>query len=157
MQDTVETFCFFYEASTRGLARAGTLPPVCRRNAAFSHLPLSHTCTAHSRSIANAMHTFSLLSLLLLPLAVLLSAPGAALAMARTRGLGAPPPPLAIHWLGADTEARCMDGSRFGYYFRPASGASGAKKWVIELQGMYVCAHAQWNRCRAVRTTAPPA
>ncbi len=43
--------------------------------------------------------------------------------------------PLQIHWLGEETEARCMDGSRFGYYFRPASSASSAKKWVIELQG----------------------
>jgi hypothetical protein len=28
-----------------------------------------------------------------------------------------------------------MDGSRFGYYFRPASLAASQKKWVIELQG----------------------
>ena len=47
----------------------------------------------------------------------------------------APPPPLQMHWLGEETEARCMDGSRYGYYFRPASSASAAKKWVIELQG----------------------
>ena len=42
---------------------------------------------------------------------------------------------LQMHWLGEETEARCMDGSRFCYYFRPASSASAAKKWVIELQG----------------------
>jgi hypothetical protein len=43
--------------------------------------------------------------------------------------------PLQMHWLGEETEARCMDGSRYGYYFRPASNASATKKWVIELQG----------------------
>ena len=26
-------------------------------------------------------------------------------------------PALQMHWLGADTQARCMDGSRYGYYF----------------------------------------
>ena len=26
-------------------------------------------------------------------------------------------PALQMHWLGADTQARCMDGSRHGYYF----------------------------------------
>jgi hypothetical protein len=45
------------------------------------------------------------------------------------------PPALQMHWLGEETEARCMDGSRYGYYFRPASSASATKKWVIELQG----------------------
>jgi len=40
-----------------------------------------------------------------------------------------------MHWLGADTQARCMDGSRNGYYFRPASSAAGAKNWVVEMQG----------------------
>ena len=44
-------------------------------------------------------------------------------------------PPLQIQWLGAESEALCMDGSKYGYYFRPASSAAGAKKWVIELQG----------------------
>ena len=44
-------------------------------------------------------------------------------------------PALQMHWLGADTQARCMDGSRYGYYFRPASSAAGAKNWVIEMQG----------------------
>lgn len=52
-----------------------------------------------------------------------------------TRAQLPPPPPLQMHWLGGETEARCMDGSRFGYYFRPASSTTGSTKWVIELQG----------------------
>jgi hypothetical protein len=32
-------------------------------------------------------------------------------------------PPLQIQWLGADSEALCMGGSKFGYYFRPAPSA----------------------------------
>ena len=47
-----------------------------------------------------------------------------------------------MHWLGNDTEARCMDGSRYGYYFRPASSADGAKKWVIEM-----CVRNPWTCC----------
>ena len=38
-----------------------------------------------------------------------------------------------VHWLGEDTEARCLDGSRYGYYFRPASSTNSTDKWVIEL------------------------
>ena len=51
-------------------------------------------------------------------------------------------PALQMHWLGNDTEARCMDGSRYGYYFRPASSADGAKKWVIEM-----CVRNPWTCC----------
>lgn len=44
--------------------------------------------------------------------------------------------PLNIYWLDpAKSDARCMDGSRFGYYFRPATDEIHARKWVIELQG----------------------
>jgi len=40
-----------------------------------------------------------------------------------------------MHWLPETAEARCMDGSKYGYYFRPATSTSGAKNWVLELQG----------------------
>lgn len=45
-------------------------------------------------------------------------------------------PPLQLQWLDPmHTEARCMDGSKFGYYFRPASNVSNSNKWIFEMQG----------------------
>lgn len=47
-----------------------------------------------------------------------------------------PPQPLQLQWLDpAKVDARCMDGSRFGYYFRAATNTADGRKWVIELQG----------------------
>lgn len=44
--------------------------------------------------------------------------------------------PLQLHWLNdTDAESACMDGSPYGYYFRPSATRSTAYKWVLELQG----------------------
>lgn len=43
---------------------------------------------------------------------------------------------LNIYWLDPNvTEARCMDGSRYGYYFKAAVDPASAYKWVLELEG----------------------
>ena len=45
--------------------------------------------------------------------------------------------PLSLVWLNntGEEQARCMDGSPYGFYYRPATDPANATKWVVELQG----------------------
>jgi len=75
--------------------------------------------------------------LLLLVITMLAGASSIATTVRRTPATMAiaartPYPDMQIHWLPDGGEARCMDGSRYGFYFRAGSHPT---RWVIEMQG----------------------